>query len=111
VGDGDDDELKYDEEGGERDDGDEPEGPDDELDDLPYGDDQGQDAEYAYNDGQAGDDEAADFPPWGDRGEFQFDPRVDDRYVQHDSDDEGWSGAPTSGEFEPDGEDDEPLRL
>jgi hypothetical protein len=43
-----------------------------------------------------------------DVGESQFDPRVDDRYFQHDSDDEVWPDPPTSDEFEPE---EEPLRL
>jgi hypothetical protein len=113
--DGDDDELKYEEEGGERDDGGEPEGPDDEMDGVLYGDETQRDDEYAYDDDQRDDGiqqddgEAADFPPWGEGGEFQFDPRVDDRYFQHSSDDEVWLDQPASDEVEPDG--DEPLRL
>jgi hypothetical protein len=108
--DGDDDELKYEEEGGERDDRGEPEGPDGiEDDDLYDEQEQGQDDEYAYNDDQQGGAEVADFPPW-DGGEFPFDPRVDDRYFQHSSDDEAGSDPPLSDEFDPDGED-EPLRF
>jgi hypothetical protein len=110
-GDGDDDELKYEEEGGERDDGGEPEGPDDELDgDLFDDDGQEQDGEYAYDDDQPpGEGDVADFRPWDVGGEFPFDPRVDDRYFQHSSDDEVEPDPPTSDEFEFD--DEEPLRL
>jgi hypothetical protein len=43
-------------------------------------------------------------------GEGPFDPRVDDRYFEHSSRDDGGPDAPTLGEVDPDGED-EPLRL
>jgi hypothetical protein len=68
--------------------------------------------EYAYDDDQQhGDDEVALFPPY-EGSEFQFDPSVDDRYFQHDSDDEVWPDPPTSDEFEPEPEgEDEVLRL
>jgi hypothetical protein len=107
---GDDDELKYEEEGGELDDGGLPEGPDDELDGDLFIDDEEQDDGYAYEDDQQHDGELADFPPWGEGGEFPFDPRVEDRYFQHSSDDEEVLDPPTD-EFDPGGEDDEPLRL
>jgi hypothetical protein len=106
----DDDELKYEEEGGELDDGGLPEGPDGLEDGDLFDDGQEQDDEYAYVDDQQNHGEAVDFPPWGDGGEFPFDPRVDDRYFQHSSDDEEVLDPPTD-EFEPEGEDDEPLRL
>jgi hypothetical protein len=106
----DDDELKYEEEGGELDDGGLPEGPDDEMDgDFSGDDDQPLDDEYAYDDDLRGEGEDGDLPPW-DGGEFPFDPRVDDRYFQHSSDDEAGSDPPESDEFDPDDED-EPLRL
>jgi hypothetical protein len=107
----DDDELKYEEEGGEQDDGGQPEGPDDEMDgDDLYGDDQPQDDEFAYDDDLRGEGEGRDLPPWDDDGEFPFDPRVDDRYFQHSSDDEAGSDPPASDVFDRGGED-EPLRL
>jgi hypothetical protein len=107
----DDDELKYEEEGGELDDGGLPEGPDDELDGDEWVDDQEQDGGWAYDDDQApGEGDVADSRPWDVGGEFQFDPRVDDRYFQHSSDDEVGLDPPTSDEFDPDLED-EPLRL
>jgi hypothetical protein len=107
-----DDELKGEEEGGERDDRGEPEGPDDELDGDLHGDVQEQDGEYSYEDDQQRSrGEIALFPPY-DGGEFQFDPRVDDRYFQHDSDDEVWPDPPKLDELEPEPEgEDEPLRL
>jgi hypothetical protein len=106
-----DDELKYEEEGGELDNGGLPEGPDDEMDgDDLYEGDQEQDGEYAYDDDQQPDGEVAGLPPWDDAVEFPFDPRVDDRYFQHSSDDEVEPDAPGSDEFDL-GSEDEPLRL
>jgi hypothetical protein len=95
---------------GERDDGGEPEGPDG-FEDGDLYDEQGQDDGYAYEDDQQGDGAVTDFPPWEAVGEFQFDPRVDDRYFQHSSDDEAEGlDPPLSDEFDPDLEE-EPLRL
>jgi hypothetical protein len=75
-------------------------------------DDDQVDGEYAYVDDQPqGGGEAVDFPAYG---EDPFDPRVDDRYFRHSSNEE-WADQPAA-EFDPEGQleadgEDESLRL